>query len=75
MRWGDIHSENLATATALSGFSVAKPIPPLEVIAILNQQSLSFMLMGAYGLSGWIDDARATEDVDVLVATRHPRKL
>src|SRR5436190_678827 len=70
----DIHGSSLAKSTALSGFLVVRAIPPLEVIAVLNDVRANFILIGAYGLAGWMKRARATEDVDVVVASRHHKK-
>jgi hypothetical protein len=69
-----IHGKSLVTATALTEFQVMKPITPLEVIAVLNRERISFVLVGAYGLSGWTKSPRATQDVDVIVAAKHHKK-
>lgn len=69
-----VHNLRLETSTALSGFSVANAIPPLDVIRILNAAKVRFMLLGAYGIGGWMNKSRATEDVDVLVARRGHKK-
>ncbi len=45
-------------------------IAPAVVITVLNEAGVRFMLMGNYGITGWRGEARATEDVDVLVRTR-----
>ncbi len=45
-------------------------LSPLDVIRVLNRERISFVLVGAYGLSGWRSQARATEDVAVVVAAR-----
>jgi hypothetical protein len=71
---GDIHSAHLTKATTLSGFTVANVIPPLDVITILNNAGVRFLLAGAYGIGGWIKKSRATEDVDVIVAARSHKK-
>jgi hypothetical protein len=70
----DIHSTSLAKSTAISGFYVAKAIPPLDVIAVLNRAGVRFMLVGAHALGGWVKKPRATEDVDVVVAARGHKK-
>jgi hypothetical protein len=70
----EIHTQSLAKATTLSGFQVMNAIAPLNVIAVLNGAGISFVLVGAYGLAGWTKKPRATEDVDVVVATRHHKK-
>ena len=49
-------------------------LSPLDVIRVLNREKISFVLVGAYGLSGWMPQARATEDVDVVVAARQVAK-
>ena len=49
-------------------------ISPADVIAVLNEAGVRFVLMGNYGITGWRDEQRATEDVDVLVRTRDQRK-
>ena len=46
----DVHAHSLAKATLLSGFQVARAIPPSDVIAVLQKASVSFVLVGAYGL-------------------------
>ena len=70
----DVHAHNLAKSTSLSGFSMENAISPLEVIAVLNRSGISFILVGAHGLGGWRKRARATEDVDVIVALRQHKK-
>lgn len=49
-------------------------ISPADVIPVLNEADVRFILMGNYGITGWRGDARATEDVDVLVRQRDHRK-
>jgi hypothetical protein len=68
------HGQSLATATVLTGYQVMKPIAPLDVISVLNRESISFVLVGAYGLAGWTKTPRATQDVDVIVAGRQHKK-
>jgi hypothetical protein len=70
----DIHAHSLAKATLLSSFQMVHAIPPSDVIAVLQKAGISFVLVGAYGLSGWIKKPRATEDVDVIVAAKHHKK-
>jgi hypothetical protein len=70
----DVHSSSLCVSTALSGYYVKNIITPLEVIRVLNAAKVRFMLLGAHGIGGWTQMARATEDVDVLVATRGHKK-
>jgi len=53
------------------GITMAKP---KKVIQLLNDAEVSFVLMGAYALAGWRSQARATQDVDVLVAKKDHAK-
>jgi hypothetical protein len=70
------HLRALATSTALAGYyrdmyrPAATMVSPNKVIRILNEAKVRFVLMGMHGLGGWRSQARATEDVDVLVAKR-----
>ena len=70
----DPHVMSLATSTTLSRYYVPQAITPLEVIRVLNGAHISFVLVGAHGLGGWMHEPRATEDVDVVVAARHQKK-
>jgi hypothetical protein len=45
-----------------------------NVIAALNRAGIRPVLMGTHGLGGYRSEARATQDVDVLVASREVRK-
>jgi hypothetical protein len=45
-------------------------ITPLQVITVLNAVGVKFVLMGLHGIAGWMQEPRATGDVDVLVAAR-----
>ncbi|MGH7171552.1 MAG: hypothetical protein ACRELF_02370 [Gemmataceae bacterium] len=70
----DIHAQSLATSSALSEYYVPNLIIPLEVIRVLNEAKVRFMLLGAHGVGGWTREPRATKDVDVLVAARGHKK-
>jgi hypothetical protein len=70
----DVHAQSLATSSALSEYYVPNLITPLEVIRVLNAAKVRFMLLGAHGIGGWMGKPRATEDVDVLVASRGHKK-
>jgi hypothetical protein len=69
-----VHESSLTKSTALSSYWREDMITPLQVITALNNAGVSFVLVGAYGLGGWLNEARATEDVDVIVAARHHKK-
>lgn len=49
-------------------------IVPEDVFAMLNEANVPFILMGTYGMTGWRDEPRASDDVDILVRTRDLRK-
>jgi hypothetical protein len=65
----DIHATSLAISTALSGYYVPNMIAPLDVIAVLNESGVRFVLVGTHSLGGWLNKPRASESVTVLVAT------
>jgi hypothetical protein len=46
-------------------------IEPREVIKILNKAKIKFTLVGAHGIAGWLEEPRASQDVDVIVHARH----
>jgi hypothetical protein len=76
----DVHGRALATSSALAGYYremyrlEAAVVRPKKVIQVLNEARVRFVLMGTHGLGGWRSGARATQDVDVLVARRDHRK-
>jgi hypothetical protein len=69
-----IHPRSMEVSTALSKYYMPRFITPVEVISVLNNAGLKFMLVGLHGICGWMDKPRATSDVDVLVASRHQSK-
>jgi hypothetical protein len=68
------HAESLRISTELSSYYVENIVTPWQVIALLNREKISFVLVGAHGVGGWMGDPRATQDVDVVVAERHIKK-
>jgi hypothetical protein len=70
----DIHATSIDKSAALSAMQVPNVISPHDVIRVLNEAKVSFVLIGAHGLSGWVAKPRATEDVDVVVMERHLKK-
>lgn len=74
------HLEALATSSKLTGWFRKGREPEVlnvtveNVIAALNQAGIRPVLMGTYGIGGYRSEARATEDVDVLVSKREVRK-
>jgi hypothetical protein len=74
----DIHEQTMRRSAEIGRFQMEcqlekRFLSPLDVIRVLNREKISFVLVGAYGLSGWMR-ARATEDVDVVVAARQVAK-
>lgn len=47
---------------------------PPEAIRTLNKAKIPFVVMGLYGISGWLKDPRATDDFDVLVAMKDVKR-
>lgn len=70
----EILERNLAKSSLLSQQQMAHVIPLADVIRVLNGAKVSYVLVGAHGLSTWRGKPRATEDVDVVVAARHLKK-
>jgi hypothetical protein len=68
------HAESLRISSELSAYYVKNIVTPFQVIALLNRERISFVLVGAHGVGGWLDEPRATQDVDVVVAERHIKK-
>jgi hypothetical protein len=68
------HPWNLDRTSQLSRLQVDQAIAVLDVIRVLNRAKISFVLVGAYGIAGWVKKPRATEDVDVVVAAKHVKK-
>ncbi|HEV3339585.1 MAG TPA: hypothetical protein VG125_04495 [Pirellulales bacterium] len=52
----------------------AMQVEPNELIRVLNEAGVKFVLMGQHGISGWLSEPRATRDVDVVVQKRHHGK-
>src|ERR1700680_1321779 len=49
-------------------------VTPENVIATLHAAGINPVLMGTHGINVYRDEARATQDVDVLVTKREVRK-
>src|SRR5262245_45130674 len=65
---------HVAKSAVLSELQMPQVIPLGDVIRVLNEAGISFVLAGAHGLAGWRKKPRATEDVDVVVALRQVKK-
>jgi hypothetical protein len=49
-------------------------IEPEQVIKVLQQAAVKFVLMGAHGIGPWMQEPRGTRDVDLLIQKSHHRK-
>ncbi|HLX62357.1 MAG TPA: hypothetical protein VKX17_13855 [Planctomycetota bacterium] len=47
---------------------------PKDVVPILHNRKIDFMLVGAHGISGWLMQARGTQDVDILLRDKDKSK-
>lgn len=74
MKLQDIHARSLRDSAELSGYQAEYTVSPLDVIPLLNHAGISFVLVGAHGLGGWLKEPRGTKDVDLVVATKHLKK-
>jgi hypothetical protein len=73
-RGGNLLAERLRISTSISAYYVKNMVTPLQVIAVLNREGISFVLVGAHGVGSWMREPRATQDVDVVVAEKHLKK-
>ncbi len=65
---------NVEESGLLSRYQMATLIQLPDVIRVLNRAKVSFVLVGAHGLASWRGKPRATQDVDVVVASRQLKK-
>lgn len=70
----DVLERCVAKSAILSRYQMPQVIALADVIRTLNAAKISFVLVGAHGLAGWRKKPRATEDVDVVVASRQLKK-
>src|SRR5260370_2985399 len=68
------HVRSLETSTALSNYYIPHFKAPLDIIRILNDAGVRFVLIGTHALGGWMNKPRTTHDVDVLVGARGHKK-
>jgi hypothetical protein len=53
----------------------AMNIEPREVIKVLNKAKIKFTLVGAHGIAGWLEQPRASQDVDVIIHAAHKKAV
>src|SRR5580765_1153299 len=70
------HSRAMAISAKVTGWfrdmyqPGAQMASPKKVIRVLNEAEVRFILMGTHGVGGYRRQPRATQDVDVLVASK-----
>lgn len=75
-----VHRRALQVSSTLTGYyyDMYRPgeamVKPKKVIQLLQEARVSFVLMGTHGIGGWRSQARATQDVDILVAKKDHAK-
>jgi hypothetical protein len=74
LKVADVHRWSLEKSSALSNYFIANYVKPLEIIAALNRAGVRFLLIGSHGLGGWLQEPRASQDVDILAMARDLRK-
>jgi hypothetical protein len=70
----DYHAMTLEDSSVLSRYYMPTAILPADVIRVLDRARIPFILVGAHGAFGWMQEGRTTKDVDVVVAARSHRK-
>jgi hypothetical protein len=74
------HLQALGTSSELTTIyrrmyePMAAQVTPEDVIQALHRAGVRCVLMGTHGIGGWRSQARATQDVDVLVTKKDVRK-
>jgi hypothetical protein len=69
-----LQSRSLNDSTTLSKWYLKNMIEPAQVIRVLNENEISFVLVGLHGLSAWMREPRGTKDVDIVVAAKQVKK-
>src|SRR5262245_36641128 len=70
----DPHTREITLTAILTGQQVVNAIPVEDIIRMLSAAKIRYVLVGAHGMAGWRDRARATEDVDLVVMAKHLKK-
>ena len=63
-----------AATIELSTFQVSGFMNPRDFLDVLIAGRIDFVVLGLYGISGWLKEPRATQDLDVLVSKRQHRR-
>jgi len=67
-------AEALLVSTELSKYYVQNFIEPHLIARLLNENKVPYVLAGAHGTNVWLEEPRATQDVDVIVAYRYDKR-
>ena len=82
MRVADRYAESIKTSSFLSKRPMlgreqkedVVRLVPEDVAPSLDAAGIDYVLVGAHGLSGWLSQARATDDVDFLIRIKDKQK-
>ena len=82
MKVADRYAESIKTSSFLSKRPMLGKeqkedvvrLVPEDVAPSLDAAKIDYVLVGAHGLSGWLSQARATEDVDFLIRINDKQK-
>lgn len=74
MATAELLERNVTKSGILSKQQMPTVIPLVDVLRVLNRAKVTFVLVGAHGLASWRGKPRATEDVDVVVMSKHLKK-
>ena len=70
MAAAELLERNVTKSGLLSKQQMPETIPLVDVIRVLNQAKVSFVLMGAHGLANWQEKRKAPARVEVIVPSR-----
>lgn len=68
------HADYLSRSSILSLRQTKHILPLALIIKALNREHIRCVLVGAHGHMSWRKEARATEDIDILVMARHQKE-
>lgn len=74
LRAPDLHGQEVQETSVLCRQQIMNSIAVEEVLSVLNAEGIRYVLAGAYGLAGWRQEARATQDVDLVIMAKHQKK-
>jgi hypothetical protein len=83
MRVLDRHAQHIEVSSFLSKLprvgveemEMVERLAPQDIIPVLQAVGVDFVLAGAHGISGWLKEPRATQDVDFIIHGKDKRKV